>query len=58
MTTSHLDDGEFARLLYAKVGDLIRPAFVASLDRAVAAGDASRIGASRSICSGLRITPC
>jgi AcrR family transcriptional regulator len=44
MTTSHLDDGEFARLLYAKVGDLIGPTFVASLDRAVAAGDASRIG--------------
>ncbi len=28
MTTSHLDDGEFARLLYAKVGALIGPAFV------------------------------
>ena len=44
MTTSHLDDGEFARLLYAKVGDLIGPVFIASLERAVAAGDASRIG--------------
>ncbi|THD75422.1 MAG: TetR/AcrR family transcriptional regulator [Bradyrhizobium sp.] len=44
MTTSHLDDGEFARLLYAKVGDLIGPVFTASLDGAVAAGDASRIG--------------
>jgi AcrR family transcriptional regulator len=44
MTTSHLDDGEFARLLYAKVGDLIGPVFTSSLDRAVAAGDASRIG--------------
>ncbi|MBU6461736.1 MAG: TetR/AcrR family transcriptional regulator [Bradyrhizobium sp.] len=44
MTTSHLDDGEFARLLYAKVGDLIGPVFIASLDRAVGAGDASRIG--------------
>ena len=44
MTTSHLDDGEFARLLYAKVGDLIGPIFTASLDRAVAAGDAARIG--------------
>jgi AcrR family transcriptional regulator len=44
MVTSHLDDGEFARLLYAKVGDLIGPVFVASLDRAVAAGEASRIG--------------
>jgi TetR/AcrR family transcriptional regulator, transcriptional repressor of aconitase len=44
MATSHLDDGEFARLLYAKVGKLIAPVFTASLDRAVAAGDASRIG--------------
>jgi AcrR family transcriptional regulator len=44
MTTSHLDDGEFARLLYGKVGDLIGPVFTASLDRAVVAGDASRIG--------------
>ena len=44
MATSHLDDGEFARLLYAKVGNLIAPVFTASLDRAVAAGDASRVG--------------
>ena len=44
MTTSYLDDGEFARLLYAKVADLIGPVFNASLDRAVAAGDASRVG--------------
>jgi AcrR family transcriptional regulator len=44
MTTSHLDDGEFARLLYAKIGKLIGPVFTASLDRAMAAGDASRIG--------------
>src|SRR3981189_1743444 len=44
MTTSHLDDGEFARLLYAKVGRLIGPVFTAALDRAIAAGDASRIG--------------
>ena len=44
MATSHLDDGEFARLLYAKVGDLIGPVFTGSLDRAVAAGDASRVG--------------
>ena len=44
MTTSHLDDGEFARLLYGKVGDLIGPVFTAALDSAVAAGDASRIG--------------
>jgi AcrR family transcriptional regulator len=44
MTTSHLDDGEFARLVYAKFGGLIGPVFAASLDRAVAAGDAARIG--------------
>ena len=43
MTTSHLDDGEFARLLYAKVGDLIGPVFTASLESAIATGDASRI---------------
>ena len=29
--TSHLDDGEFARLLYEKIGELIGPVFVASL---------------------------
>lgn len=40
MTTSHLDDGEFARLLYAKIETLIGAVFVASLERAVAAGDA------------------
>ena len=44
MATSHLDDGEFARLLYAKVADLIGPVFTTSIDSAVAAGDASRIG--------------
>ena len=44
MTTSHLDDGEFARLLYAKVSDLIGSVFTASLESAVAAGDASMIG--------------
>ena len=43
MTTSHLDDGEFARLLYAKVGDLIGPIFTASLESAVAEGEASRV---------------
>jgi AcrR family transcriptional regulator len=44
MANSHLDDGEFARLLYAKVGNLIGPVFTASIERAIAAGDASRIG--------------
>ena len=42
MAISHLNDGEFARLLYKKVGALIGAVFVASLDRAVAAGDARR----------------
>ncbi len=44
MVTSHLEDGEFARLLFAKVGNLIGPIFTASLERAVAAGDASPTG--------------
>jgi AcrR family transcriptional regulator len=44
MLTSHLDDGEFARLIYEKIAGLIGPAFTASLERAVAAGDAARIG--------------
>ena len=41
MMTSHLDDGEFARLIYDKIGGLIGPVFTASLERAVEAGDAS-----------------
>jgi AcrR family transcriptional regulator len=44
MMTSHLDDGEFARLIYEKIGNLIGSMFTASLERAVAAGDATRIG--------------
>jgi TetR/AcrR family transcriptional regulator, transcriptional repressor of aconitase len=44
MVTSVLDDGEFARLLYAKVEKLIGGMFTASLERAIAAGDAARIG--------------
>ncbi|HYI27880.1 MAG TPA: TetR/AcrR family transcriptional regulator [Bradyrhizobium sp.] len=44
MTTSYLDDGEFARLLYDKVGDLIGPVFATSLERAIATGEASRVG--------------
>src|ERR1700749_2082199 len=43
MVTSHLDDGEFARLLYEKIGKLIGPVFTASLERAVSAGDPSRV---------------
>jgi hypothetical protein len=44
MLTSQLDDGEFARLLYEKIGNLVGPVFTASLARAVAAGDAARVG--------------
>ena len=44
MAASHLEDGEFARLLYAKLAELIGPTFTTSLERAIAAGDASRIG--------------
>jgi AcrR family transcriptional regulator len=44
MITSHLDDGEFARLLYAKISQLIGQVFADSLDRAIASGEAARIG--------------
>jgi AcrR family transcriptional regulator len=44
MVTSHLEDGEFARLLYAKIEKLIGNMFVASLERAIASGEAMRIG--------------
>ncbi len=44
MATSHLDDGEFARLVYEKFGALIGPMFTASHARAVAAGDAKGMG--------------
>jgi AcrR family transcriptional regulator len=44
MITSHLDDGEFARLIYEKIGNLIGTVFIAALERAIEAGDASRIG--------------
>src|SRR4051812_26352786 len=44
MITSHLGDGEFPRLLYAKIGNLVGPIFAASLDRAAEAGDVARIG--------------
>jgi len=44
MLSSHLDDGEFARLIYAKIAKLIGPVFTASSARAVAAGDAQPIG--------------
>ena len=41
--SSHLDDGEFARLLFGKVGHLVAPHFVASLERAIAAGEATPV---------------
>jgi len=44
MLTSHLDDGEFALLIYQKIGGLIGPVFTASLEKAVEAEDARRIG--------------
>ena len=44
MVTSHLEDGEFARLLYAKLEKLIGPMFTASLEAAIAAGDAAHSG--------------
>lgn len=44
MAASHLEDGEFARLLYGKIADLIGPTFVTSMERAVEAGEAIEIG--------------
>jgi AcrR family transcriptional regulator len=44
MVSSQLADGEFARLLYAKVESLIGSMFAASLERAIGVGDAARIG--------------
>jgi AcrR family transcriptional regulator len=44
MITSQLDDGEFARLLFEKISRLIGPVFSTSLQRAIAAGDASPVG--------------
>jgi AcrR family transcriptional regulator len=44
MLASHLGDGEFARIIYDKVGELIGPIFDASLARAIEAGDAKPVG--------------
>jgi hypothetical protein len=44
MISSHLDDGEFARLLFEKVDGLVRPLFTSSLESAIASGDAVRVG--------------
>jgi TetR/AcrR family transcriptional regulator, transcriptional repressor of aconitase len=43
---SHLEDGEFAQILFDKVEQLVVPVFTASLERAVAAGDAKPSEAS------------
>jgi len=40
LLSSYLEDGEFARLVYHKIGEIIGPIFVASLAKAVQAGDA------------------
>lgn len=47
LVSSHLEDGEFARLLHAKVGAIIEPIFTASLQRAIADGDASPLPGPR-----------
>src|SRR3981081_2977385 len=44
MITSHLDDGEFARLIYQKMEILLELVFPSSLEGAVEAGDPSRMG--------------
>ena len=44
MVISHLNDGEFARLLFEKISELIGGPFAASLEQAIARGDASRVG--------------
>ena len=58
MMTSHLDDGEFARLLYGKVEDLIGSLFTASSIVRWRPATPPGSAASRSICSGSRITRC
>jgi TetR/AcrR family transcriptional regulator, transcriptional repressor of aconitase len=44
LITSELEDGEFARLVFDKIASRMGPQFVASLHRAVAMGDAARVG--------------
>lgn len=44
LLASHLEDGEFARVLYGKISDLIGPMFCDSLERSIAVGDAARVG--------------
>ncbi len=42
LISSHLEDGEFARLLYRKIGDIVGPIFLNSLEKAIQVGDASQ----------------
>ena len=44
MANSHLDDGEFARLLYQKIEGLIGSVFCTSLESAIETGDATPMG--------------
>lgn len=44
MVSSHLEGGEFARLLFGKVGDFIEPIFAASLSGAAKSGDITPSG--------------
>lgn len=44
--SSHLEDGEFAQILFDKVEQLVAPIFTASLESAIAAGDAKPSEAS------------
>jgi AcrR family transcriptional regulator len=46
LISSHLDDGEFARLMFEKIEALIGPVFAASLERAIENGDAVRVEGS------------
>jgi TetR/AcrR family transcriptional regulator, transcriptional repressor of aconitase len=43
---SHLEDGEFAQILFDRIEQLVAPIFTASLERAIAAGDAKPSKAS------------
>jgi len=71
LASSQLDDGELARHLYAKVEKMIGHIFTASLERAVAAGDAREPGCDpfnlfwfahhtvmMATLTGLSATPC
>lgn len=44
MISSHLGDGEFARLLYEKLSTMLGPTFTASLGQAISKGEATRVG--------------